>query len=1067
MRKFATAVMAFLFIHFTLSTAAQTTPFTGRVLTSDNAPVASASVLVKGKRTGTKTDANGSFTINANQGDVLVISGVGFTTRELRITGSSMNISLQSATGVLEEVTITTAMDIKRNPRELGYSVQKVSGTEIAETQRENFVNGLQGRVAGLTINPTNGQAGASSQIVLRGFNSMALDNQPLFVVDGIIMDNQTINETSNQGTSLGQARDLPNRQNDYTNRIADLNPNDIESVTVLKGPEATALYGSQASSGAIVITTKKGTNTGKLTVNYDNSFRYQKITRFPEVTNKFSSGASNGNANNSFVYFGPQYPDGTQMYDNVKNFFQTGFAQTHNLSADFGKKNYSFRVSGSLFDQSGVVPTNNFKKYNLRLTNTTKIGKFLDITPSISYTNSTNDKPLRGASGYLFNLIVWPSTNDVRNFEDIDGNKVTLFNANPNLEIDNPLFNVQANRSHDLTNRYTATLGVNIRPTKWLTLAGRFGYDTYKSDGYTFYHPLSFYVTKGNGGLLDNYYRKYEGYNHTITATFTKKAGDFNLRVIGGTMWQNYRTDMYAITGTNIVDSVGINGKIYKGGTVGNGTIITEADLQSILGGTFDSSITRAITRSRLNNAVRSGQSNYVINRQVAYFGEATLSYKNLAFLTYSHRWETSSIFPKDYRDYHYPAASLSLIMSDIIPSIKKGNVLSYLKLRGSLASTARSSAPYANQSLFGSVTSSGGGFAYGFNNNNFFLQPELQKTYEAGTEMKFFKNKIDLELTYYNTLCTNQIAENFRASYATGYVLNTLNVGSTRNKGIEIAIDATLINKSDFNWNVRFNFNKMYNKVLSLPDNVPEFYISDTNQGGNVRGGLVKGGPTTAITSFGYQRNIKGDILVSPLNGLPLSDNTFKVHGDRNPDFTLGTLNSLRYKNLRLSFLWDLKIGGDIYDGTDIFLALQGKAKFTEDRLTPRIVKGVLKDGLENTTTPTPNTIVITPNYLSGYYTSMTEEEFIQHDVNWLRLRDITLSYALGEKTIKKLRYFRSLSVFATGNDLVLFTNYWGADPSTNGNTAGSRGVGGWGFDYGNIATPISVNVGIKAGF
>ncbi|MEO7294355.1 MAG: SusC/RagA family TonB-linked outer membrane protein [Ginsengibacter sp.] len=1067
MRKFATAIMAFLFIHFILSTSAQTIPISGKVLSAENNPVASASVLVKGKRTGTKTDANGNFTINANLGDVLVISGVGFAEREVRINSGSINITLQNATGVLEEVSITTAMDIKRNPRELGYSVQKVSGKEIAETQRENFINGLQGRVAGLTVNPTNGQAGSSSQIVLRGFNSMALDNQPLFVVDGIIVDNQTINETSNQGTSLGQARDLPNQKNDYTNRISDLNPNDIESVTVLKGPEATALYGSQASSGAIVITTKKGTNTGKLGLNYDNSFRFQKLTRFPEVTNKFSPGASNGNASNSFISFGPQYPEGTQIFDNVKNFFKTGFAQTHNLSADFGKKNYSFRASGSIFDQSGVVPSNNFKKYNLRITNTTKIGKFLDITPSLSYTHSTNDKPLRGASGYLFNLIVWPVTNDVRNFEDVNENKITLFNANPNLEIDNPFYNVKVNRSYDVTNRYIASLGVNIRPTKWLSIAGRFGYDTYKSDGYTFLHPLSFYVTKGNGGLLDNYYRKYEGYNHTITATATKKLGDFNVRVIGGTMWQNYRTDMYAISGTNIIDSVGINGKMYKGGTTGNGTIINEADLQNILGGTFDSSITRFITRLRLNNAVRKQTANYSISRQVAYFGEATLSYKNLAFLTYSHRWETSSIFPKAYRDYDYPAGSLSLIMSDIFPSIKKGNVLSYLKLRGSLASTARSSAPYANQSLFGSVTSSGGGFAYGLDNNNPFLQPELQKTYEIGTEMKFFKNKIDLELTYYNTLNTNQIVEKFRSSYATGFVLNTLNVGSTRNKGIEIAIDATLVNKTNFNWNVRFNFNKMYNKVLSLPDNVPEFYIGDTNQGGNVRGGLTVGGPTTAISSHGYERNNKGDILISPNNGLPIADGIFKVRGDRNPDFTLGTLNSLRYKSLSLSFLWDLKIGGDIYDGTDIFLALQGKAKFTEDRLTPRIVKGVLKDGLENTATPTPNKIVITPNYLSGYYTSMTEEEFIQHNVNWLRLRDITLSYALPQNTIKKLRYFKSISVFATGNDLVLFTNYWGADPSTNGNTAGSRGVGGWGFDYGNIATPISVNIGIKAGF
>ncbi|HUS00344.1 MAG TPA: carboxypeptidase-like regulatory domain-containing protein, partial [Chitinophagaceae bacterium] len=220
MRKLVTAIMAFLFIHFTLSTSAQTITVSGRVTSGDN-PVPSASVIVKGKRTGTKTDANGSFTIAANRGDVIQISGVGYATREITVTGNSVNVSLQAATGVLEEVSITTAMDIKRNPRELGYSTQSVAGAEIKESQRENFVNALQGRVAGLTITPTNGQAGASSQIVLRGFNSLSLSNSPLFVVDGIILDNNTINETSNGGSGIGLASDRPNRNNDYTNRMA------------------------------------------------------------------------------------------------------------------------------------------------------------------------------------------------------------------------------------------------------------------------------------------------------------------------------------------------------------------------------------------------------------------------------------------------------------------------------------------------------------------------------------------------------------------------------------------------------------------------------------------------------------------------------------------------------------------------------------------------------------------------------------------------------------------------------------------------------------------------------
>jgi len=250
----------------------------------------------------------------------------------------------------------------------------KFSGDEIQETQRENFINGLQGRVAGLTLDPTSGIAGASSSVVLRGFNSLSLSNQPLYVVDGVVMDNSTMNETSSGGATIGLASDRPNRFNDYQNRIADINPNDIESITVLKGPEATALYGSQASSGAIIITTKKA-KTNKFAFQYDNSFRVQEVTRFPETLDTYGPG-TNGLAGTSFRRFGPAYAPGTQLFDNVGNFFRTGTAQTHNIGADFGVGESKFRVSGSYFNQQGVVPNNDFLRYNFRISNTTKLLK-------------------------------------------------------------------------------------------------------------------------------------------------------------------------------------------------------------------------------------------------------------------------------------------------------------------------------------------------------------------------------------------------------------------------------------------------------------------------------------------------------------------------------------------------------------------------------------------------------------------------------------------------------------------------------------------------------------------
>jgi TonB-linked SusC/RagA family outer membrane protein len=1071
MRKILQLLFTLSLVFFLLPSVmhAQERTVTGTIVSDDNkTPLSGVTIRVKGTRRIVTTDANGKFSIKMLPGETLQISYVGYETTDLKAgDGDNLGISLKATDKTMEEVVIT-AMDQKRNPRELGFAAQKVTGAEIAETQRENFLNGLNGRVAGLTINPTSGQAGASSSIVLRGFNSMALDNQPLFVIDGVILDNSTQNETSNSGSGLGLVENstrsinqTANRNTDYTNRIADLNPNDIENITILKGPEATALYGSQASSGAIIITTKKGKTDGKFSVTYDNAFRVSKLTRFPEYSNKWSPG-TNGVADNLFSYFGPAYKDNVPRFDNIGNFFQTGFAQTHNLTAEYGKKNYSFRLSGSFLDQTGVVPENVFKKYSLRLTNNTKIGKFLEITPSITFIRSENDKPKRGAGGYLLNLLIWPTTNDARDYEDAGGGKRLLYSLSPNSEIDNPFFNVKYNRGYDINERATATLGINITPYKWLTISGRFGYDVFSTDGWSFYHPLSSILSKGTGGQQDNYYVDYKGYNHTITATAKKSIGKFNLRLLGGTMWQDYKTEQYSVFGTNIVDSVNTAGQMVK-----NNVVITQDQINQWIG---DSSVTRASIRQRLNRGLipPGGLPNYRQSRQLAFFGEFSINYKNIIFLTYSHRFEQSSIFPKDFRKYNYPAGSMSIIVSDIFPSIKKGNILNYMKLRTSLASTARSSAPYANQSVFNNVTSSGNGFAYGFTNNNFFLEPEIQSTYEVGTEMKLFKGRLGFDITYYNTLNEKQIAENFRASYGTGYVLNTINVGSTRNKGLEISIDVTPIAKKNFSWNTKFNFNKMKNKVVSLPANVPEFYISDTWLFNNARGGLVTGGPTTAITSFGYSRNIKGDILIDPANGLPIVDQAFKVYGDRNPDFTLGWVNSFKYKNWNLNFLWDLKVGGDVFNGTDMYLTQQGISKRTDDRYTPRVIQGVLRNGLENTATPTANSITIIPAYNQTYYTQrLPEEEFIQKDVNWFRLRDITLRYTVSPQAIKRLGFVKSLGFFITANDLILMTNYTGADPAVSGNTAGTRGVGGWGFDFGNIPVPVSLNFGIRAGF
>ncbi len=1073
MRKILHSFVAFCLLILLLppTLEAQERTISGTVLSDDNkSPLQGVTIKVKGTKRFTQTDASGKFTIKLNPGETLQISYVGYENIDVKPgDGSTVAVSLKPSDNTMTEV-VVTAMDIKRNPRELGYSVQKVAGSEVQETQRENFLNSLQGRVAGLTLDQTSGVAGASSSVVLRGFNSLSLSNQPLYVVDGVVMDNQTINETSGGGGGVGLASDRPNRNNDYQNRIADINPSDIETITVLKGPEATALYGSQASSGAILITTRKA-KSNKLAIQYDNSFRFQRVTRWPETLDAYQPGTSNI-GENVFRYFGPAYAPGTTLYDNKENFFRTGFSQTHNLGVDFGFKQSVFRFSASYFDQKGVVPNNDFKRINLRLSNTTKFFKNkVEITPSIAFIKSENNKVLRSAGGYLLSLLIWPTTNDIRNFESETGDKLDVFsNLSTNGEYDNPFFNTKKNRSRDETDRYTASLGININPFEWLSISGRFGYDTYDMEGYQFYHPQSFYLSAGQGGTLDNYRRKYTGYNHTITATARKKVGkDFNLRLMVGTMWQDYKTEMYAIYGTNIVDSVGGinntaggNGKMYK-----NGAILTDKDLAAIVGNYMDSSITRPNTRLQLLRN-KFGLPNLYLLRQLAYFGEFAVNFRNYIFLSYTHRFEQASTLPEQNRNYNYPGGSLSIIVSDIFPQLKKGSILNYWKLRTSLAGTARLNTPYSTQSVFVDNFASGGGYSYGFVNANPDLGPEKQKTYELGTEFRLLKSRLNLDITYYNTLNKGQIIENFRLSYATGYVLNTQNAASTRNQGVEISIDYNLMKKKEFNWDMRLNFNRMWNKVVDMPRNVAEYYIADTWLYGNARGGLVLGGPTTSITAYGYARNNQGKILINPTSGLPVTDATFKIRGNRNPDFTTGWFNSFRWKNWRLNMLWDMKVGGDIYNGTNLFLTTIGRSKLTADRYEPRVIEGVLSDGLQNSANPTVNTIAVIPAYNSDYYrTTMPEEAFIERDVNWFRLRDLTLSYTFPQSITRRLKGLKNLGFFITGNDLILMTNYSGADPAVNGNTAGSRGVGAFGFDYGTLPTPISVNLGIRASF
>lgn len=1066
-----------IFLLCCLSVFAQSQTVSGTVVDADKkTPLSDVTIRVVGTTVVTKTNEKGAFSIKASTGQSIQVSFIGYEQKTLPINGTSLSIQLKSSTTELDEVVV--AMDIKKKPKELGYSVQSVKGSEIQETQRENFLNSLQGRIAGATITATSGVPGASATIVLRGFNSMSLSNQPLFVVDGIIIDNSTVDATSNIAASAGQS----NTANDFTNRIADLNPNDIENITVLKGPEATVLYGSSASNGAIVITTRKAKLSKNQTFNvyYDNSFRFQQLQRLPSVFNEYQNGLNGIASTGTFYAYGPKYAPGTVLYDNIGTFFRSASGQTHNIGIDFGTGKSTYRITGSYYDQTGVVPNTRQTKGNFKITNTIKISNNFDITPSAQFITNHNDKSLKGAGGYLVNLMLWPATDNAQNYLLANGHKRYLYIANNDApdaslststaETDNPFFVANRNVSKDDQTRFIGTLAINATPYKWLTLAGRFGYDYYSLVGFQYKDPESAAQSSiSNKGSLDNYWARYAGYNHTITATMRRTFGDFNARLTLGTRFNQTTRWLYGISGTQ--DSIR----------------------------SFDSSATAIGTRTRLSRATlyNSSEWNFYNTVQVAEFAEMTLNYKSLIYLTASIAFESSSVLPKANRNYSYPGGSLSVIMSDLMPSLKS-NMLSYWKLRASMASTARLPDPYANQSNYVPTVTSYNmppnpiygnlnpvPLQYAFTNANPNLRPEKQRTFEFGTEMRLFKDIVSIDADYYNTKATDQIAQGFRASYGTGFVLNTANNSSVRNEGIEISLGLKLVQKRKFDWNVQFNFNHMWSKVLAIPEPIDiagaDYYDASTWLFNNARGGIMKGYSTGTITSYGYRRQDltpagpnglaknDGQILISPTTGLPVNDGTFRIHGDRSPWITLGTINKFRYKNWSLNFLWDLRVGGDVFNATNMFMTVYGKSTKTKDRLTPRAVQGVLQDGLQNTATPTVNTIMVTPYYNYTYYGSsaMPEEDYIEHKVNYFRLRDISLSYVVTSAYLQRhMPAIKSLGLFITCNDLVMFTNYSGADPAANGGNASLKGVGAVGFDYGNIAAPLSFNAGFKLG-
>ena len=989
---------------------------------TSGAPLVGVQIRVDGTRVGAQTGADGTYTITGVPPGAQFVSTrrVGYSPERVAVTvptegAATQNFMLRAVPTTLNEV-VVTALGETTAQRSLGTAQQSVKGPEIAQTQRENFINSLQGRVAGVEVTSTSGVPGASTSITIRGISSISGSNQPLMIIDGLPLDNKTLNTGVLASDAPGSLTAFSNRGVDFTNRAADLNPEDIETLVVLKGPEGSALYGIDAANGAIVITTKRG-KAGRGGIEYSNSFRIESTRARPEIQQVYGPSAV---GSTTFLYYGAPYPDGTQFYDNVKGFFQTAVTQKHNLSFSGASTDnkINYRLATSLTNQEGVIPRNFYKRINVTGASQAQVKPWLNADLSMGYTYADNRQSLKGEGGPLIGLLVWPSTDDAKDYLSAAGTRRRLTNLAAASEVDNPYFNLDKNRVTSKNNRIIANLGLKLTPFTWGSLKTNIGTDSYTNQNLILRHPESA-LGNTNNGIID-------------------VANDITRNISSQTVLN--------FNGHSITKSISINGLV--GQSVSDFKSTTDAlKGQDFLEPNFVS----------VNNTnLRTNRTSIAQRRLLSAFGSATLSFKELLYLTVTGRNDWTSTIPQDKNSFFYPSVSTSFIFSDAFPAL--GRFMTG-KLRAAYAEVGKDARPYAYRPSLEYKTTSYGGYGYGFTGPNLDLKPEFARSYEIGTELSFLNDRLGIDATVYRKQTKDQIVNDIRGSYATGYILFNLNGAETRNEGLELTLRGTPVLGNDFSWDFIANFENAHGKTLALPHNLPESYVSDTWLFGNVRNGTAPGLSTQSLTGLFYLRNNQGQLLIDPTTGLPIRSSAFIDHGyDRTPDYTVGITNNFKRKKLSLNFLVDIRKGGDVFNATEQFLTARGLSPRTLDRNEPRVIQGVLRDGKENTANPTTNNIVVVPAVQTTYYTNISEELFIEKNINWLRLRDVTLSYVLPQWLMK------NASVFITGTDLLLFTNYSGLDPIVNGNTAAVGGSGAAGIDYGNFPMPRGINFGLR---
>lgn len=1025
---------------------AQTVQVTGTVTSSeDGLPVPGASVLVKGTTIGTSTDLDGKYSINVPEdATTLVFRFIGFKTQEVAVAGRTViNVVLESEMLALDEI-VVTALGIKKEKKALGYAVQEISDEDIARTGNADLLGAMQGKVAGLDIKPTSGMPGASSQIVIRGARSFTGNNTPLYVIDGMPISSTAPYSTGNSVTGA-----------DIANRAIDINPSDIESIDVLKGQAAAALYGIRASNGVIIITTKSGKNNqvGRPVVSYSHNSNFAVVSRTPDYQSTWSQGTGGNYSPNSSMSWGrkitdlpddPNYGGNTvndytdewglqegmyyvpqrelaglnpwlkpQVYNSWTDYFETGYTISNNINVSQAAEMGSFAVGFSHTDQSGIAQGTGMTRYNAKANAERKLNDNFNIGFSGNYIKSDIDKLSGANDGSLTGILAAPASYDLNGtpyHRPGDPYRQIYYRGG---SFDNPYWVPHNNTFNEKTERFFGNAYVdynaNLGEGMGLNVRYQAGADTYT----THLQDIFGYGSRGNSkGVIDNYGLTNSTFNQLLTATFDWQINDdLNFNLMVGNEFNHSNTKSYSESGTDF-NFGGWN-------HINNANIVTASESQSQ-------------------------------NRTVGFFGSLSLDWKSMIYLNATGRNDYVSTMPRGARSFFYPSVSLGFVASEI-EALKNVSWLSFAKLRLSYAEVGQAGTYYDNYYL---TPAYGGGFwigapiqypiggvnAYIPNSVQFDpnLVPQNTQSYEFGVDLKFFNNRLGLDYTYSKQNVTDQIF-NVPLAGSTGASQLRMNAGNMTTDAHEIVLYATPVKVKDFQWDVSLNYTMVENEVQELAEGVESIFLGGfvTPQ---VRAGIGYTFPVIYGVSFVRDDNDEIVVVDNPgawNHGFPQIGDP-DVIGEVSPDFILNGSTSFSYKSISLSAVFEWKQGGEMYSGSNGLLDLYGMSAVTEDRESTFVFDGVKPDG-------TPNDIVRggvnDPRAVEELYANVLSniDEYYIHENSFVKLREVSLRYQLPKNIYKTVNVGVS---FYTRNILI-----WSAlrnlDPETsqgNTNMAGS---------------------------